>query len=66
VVPWTAGGRPEVLHVGAACDGVVTGIQIRARAGDIAVYRIKKNPEKPLWLQPILVNRVENLRVFGL
>ncbi len=26
----------------------------------------QKNPVTPLWLQPVLVNRVENLRVFGL
>jgi hypothetical protein len=37
---------PEELHAGAACDGVVTGIQIRARADDIAAYRIIKNPNK--------------------
>jgi len=30
------------------CDGVVTGIQIRGRTGDIAAYRIIKNPIKPL------------------
>ena len=47
-------------------DDVVTGIQRRALAGDIAPYRIIKTPIKPLWLQPVLVNRVENLRVFGL
>jgi hypothetical protein len=28
------------------CDGVVTGIQRRALAGDIASYRIIKNPNK--------------------
>ena len=28
------------------CDGVVTGIQRRALAGDIAPYRIIKNPNK--------------------
>ena len=50
------------------CDGVVTGIQIKARRGDIAAYqKHQKKPSKPLWLQPVLVNReVENLRVFGL
>jgi hypothetical protein len=47
-------------------DGVVTGIQIRAQAGDIAHKGSSKTPIKPLWLQPVLVNRVENLRVFGL
>jgi hypothetical protein len=32
--------------VGSACDGIVTGIQIKARAGDIAAYRIIKKPLK--------------------
>ena len=37
---------PDELHVGAACDGVVvTGIQIRAQAGDIAADRSIKNTQ---------------------
>ena len=45
------------------------------RTGDVTTYTIvaiqlhkelSKTPEKPLWLQPVLVNKVKNLRGFGL
>jgi hypothetical protein len=48
------------------CDGVVRGIQRRVLVGDVAADRSIKTPTKPLWLQPVLVNRVENLREIGL
>jgi hypothetical protein len=32
------------VRLAEVCDGIVTGIQIRARVGDIAAYRIIKNP----------------------
>jgi hypothetical protein len=55
----------SVGTIGRTCDGVVMGIQGRALAGDIAAYRIITSI-KPLGLQPVLVNRAENLRVSGL
>jgi len=33
------------LSRGPSCDGIVTGIQIKGHAGDIAAYRIIKNPQ---------------------
>jgi hypothetical protein len=39
-------GRAPCLSGGLTCDGIVTGIQIKERTGDIAAYRIIKNPNK--------------------
>jgi hypothetical protein len=53
----------RLFFVVSACDGVVTGIQIKARKGDIAAYGIIKKPLKTAVAATYLVNRVKNLRV---
>jgi hypothetical protein len=44
----------------------VTGIQIRALAGDIDAYRLIKKPNKTAMAATFLVNGVKDLRGFGL